>query len=79
MLADFEHLNLAQILRTNSLEHFVMIKQQVYLELVYIFYSNLSFRENIIHSRVKIFDFDVSLEGFLEFFNYLARVQTSLT
>jgi len=28
------------------------------------FYSNLSFRENIIHSRVKNFDIDISLEGF---------------
>jgi len=28
------------------------------------FYSTLSFRENIIHSRVKIFDIDISLEEF---------------
>jgi len=64
MLAEFEHLNLAQILRANSLEHLITIKEQVYPELIYMFYSTLSFRENIIHSRVKIFDIDISLEEF---------------
>ena len=60
LLADFEHLNLAQIFRANSLEHLVTIKEQVFLELAYMFYSNLSFRENIIHSRVKNFNIDIS-------------------
>ena len=43
VLADFEHLNLATILITSSLEHLVSIKKSVYSELVYYFYSNLSF------------------------------------
>ena len=36
----------------------------MYPKLVYIFNSNLSFSNNIIHFRVKILDFDISLEGF---------------
>ena len=36
----------------------------MYPDLVYVFYSNLSFRENIIHSHVKNIDIDISLEGF---------------
>ena len=34
VLADFEHLNLAPILKNSSLESFVTVKEQVYLELV---------------------------------------------
>jgi len=62
--ADFEHPNLVQILRTNLLEFLVTIKEQVYPELVYMFYSNLYFSSNIIHSRVKDFDINISLEEF---------------
>ena len=36
----------------------------MYPDLVCVIYSNLSFRENIIHSHVKIFHIDISLEGF---------------
>ena len=43
MLADFEHLNLASILNTCSLEHLITIKKLVYPELVHYFYSNLTF------------------------------------
>ena len=63
MLNDFEYLNLAQILRVNSLEFFVTIKEQVHHDLVSVFYLNLSYKENVIHSRVKNVDIDVSLEG----------------
>jgi len=55
VLADFEHLNLAPILRPNSLEYLVTIKEQIYPDLVHLFYSNLSFSGNIIHSRAKKF------------------------
>jgi len=48
VLADFEHLNLAQILRANSLEFFVSIKEHLYPVIVLVFYANLSFRENFI-------------------------------
>ena len=41
VLADFDYLNLANILRSSSLEYFVTIKEQVYPELVQVFYSNL--------------------------------------
>ena len=64
ILADFDHLNLAEILRTSSLEFFVAIKEPVYLELVHYFYSNLSFHANHIRSRVKSIDIDISLENF---------------
>ena len=52
VLGDFKHLNLANILGTSSLEHFVTIKEPVYPELVHYFYSNLSFQNNHIRSRV---------------------------
>ena len=43
VLADFEHLNLASILNTSSLEYLITIKEPVYPELVHYFYSNLTF------------------------------------
>ena len=63
MLAEFEHLNLAQILRANSLEHLITIKEQVYPELIYCSILTILSR-NIIHSCVKNFDINISLEGF---------------
>ena len=48
VLADFEHLNPSNILRTSSMEYFVAIKEQIYPELDQFFYSNLSFHDNII-------------------------------
>jgi len=67
-LADFEHLNLGPILRTSSLEYFVTITEQVYPELVQYFYSNLSFHDNRIKSRVKNVDINISLERFARIF-----------
>ena len=40
------------------------IKEQVYPNLVAIFYSNLSFQGNVIHSHVKNVDINISLEIF---------------
>jgi len=40
VLSDFEHLNLATILGSSSLENFVTIKEPVYPALVQYFYSN---------------------------------------
>ena len=65
VLADFDHLNLAKILRTSSLEYLVTIKEPIYPELVPYFYSNLSFHANHIRSRVKGIDIDLSLEKFV--------------
>ena len=64
MLSDFEHLNLANILSTSSLENFVTIKEPVYPELVHYFYSNLSFQHDHIRSRVIGKDINISLEKF---------------
>jgi len=64
VLADFEHLNLANIFRSNSLEFLVTIKEPVHLKLVAYFYSNLSFQENHIKSRVLGVDINISLEKF---------------
>ena len=64
MLADFEHLNLAAILSTSSLEHLVTIKEPVYLELVYYFYYNLSFHNNHIRSRVLDKGINISMDKF---------------
>ena len=64
VLGDFEYLNLAAILSTISLEHFVTIKEPVYPELVHYFYSNLSFQNNHIKFRVLGKDINISLENF---------------
>ena len=41
----------------------------MYSDLVFVFYSNLSFRENVIHSRVKNIDIAISLEEFTRNFH----------
>ena len=70
VLADFDHLDLTPILKTSSLNHFVTIKVQVYPDLVQYFYSNLSFVNNHIKSRVKHADINISLERFARILNY---------
>ena len=62
VLDDFEHLNLATILSTSSLEEFVKIKEPVYPELIHYFYSNLTFQNNHVRSRVLGKDMNISLE-----------------
>ena len=52
VLNDFEHLNLASILKSSSLEYFFTIKEPVYPSLVQYFYSNLTFEHNHIRYRV---------------------------
>jgi len=69
VLADFEHLNLTAILSTSSLEHFVTIKEPVFLELVHYFYSNLPFQNNHIRSRVLGKDINISFEKFTHLLN----------
>ena len=61
VLSDFEHLNLASILASSSLENFVTIKEPIYPALVQYFYSNLTFKQNHIRSRVLGKDIDISL------------------
>jgi len=60
----FEHLNLAHILRNNSLEDFLAIREPVYTSLIPYFYTNLSFESNRIRSRVLGRDIDISLQEF---------------
>jgi len=62
VLADFEHLDLANILNTSSLEYLVSIKEPVYPELVHYFYSNLTFQNNHVRSRVLSKDINISLD-----------------
>ena len=69
VLADFEHLNLAVILSTSSLEHFVTIKEPVFPKLVHYFYSNLPFQNNHIRSRVLGKDINISFEKFTHLLN----------
>jgi len=57
VLADFEHINLAQILNTSSLEYLVTVKEPGHPELAYYFYSNLFFQDN--HIRSKVLDKDI--------------------
>ena len=64
VLADFEHLNLATVLNTSSLEYLVTIKELVYSELVNYFYSNLTFQNNHVKSRILGKDINISLDRF---------------
>ena len=67
MLADFE-LNLANILRSSSLEYFVTIKEQIYPELAQLFYFNIEFHDFHIQSRVKNVSINISLDNFIHIF-----------
>ena len=64
VLADFEHLNLASILNTSSLEHLVAIKDLVYPELIHYFYSNMTFQNNHVRFRVLDKDINISIDHF---------------
>jgi len=64
VLADFEHLNPANILNTSSLKYLVTIKEPVYPKLVHYFYSNLTFQNNHIIYRVLSKDINISLDRF---------------
>jgi len=64
VFASFEHINLVQILNTSSLEHLITIKEPVHPGLVHYFYSNLSFKDNHIRSRVLGKDINISLDKF---------------
>ena len=64
IINNFEHLNLAHILRANSLENFLAIREPVYTSLIPYFYTNLSFESNRIRSRVLGKDIDISLQEF---------------
>ena len=66
VFVDFEHLNLGSILSTSCLEFFVIIKEQIYPEVVQFFYSKFSFHNNIIRYHVKNVDINISLEGFAQ-------------
>jgi len=68
VLADFDHLDLTPFLKTNSLDHFLTIKEQVYPDLVQYFYCKLSFIDNHIKSRVKNMDINISLKHFARIF-----------
>ena len=69
MLADFEHLNLASILNISSLEHLVTIKEPIYPELVHYFYSNLTFQNNHVRSRIWART-NISLERFAHLLHF---------
>jgi len=62
VLSDFEHLNLATILGSSSLEEFVTIREPVYPTLEQYFYSNLTFEHNHIKFRVVGKDINISLQ-----------------
>ena len=64
VLADFEHLKLATILSTTSLEYLVIIKEPAYPELVHYFYSNLTFQNNHVRSTILGKDINISLNHF---------------
>ena len=68
VLASFDHLNLANSLRSSSLEYFVTIKEQVYPEFIKVFYSNLEFWYPYIQSRVKDVNINLSIENFTHIF-----------
>ena len=66
VLQDFEHLNIPQILRNNSLDQFMSIREPVYTSLIPYFYTNLSYEGNRVRSRVLGRDIDISLQEFAD-------------
>jgi len=66
VLQDFEHLNIPQILRNNSLDQFMSIREPVYTSLIPYFYTNLAYEGNRVRSRVLGRDIDISLQDFAE-------------
>ena len=66
VLQDFEHLNIPHILRNNSLDQFMSIKEPVYTSLIPYFYTNLSYEGNRVRSRVLGRDIDISLQEFAD-------------
>jgi len=60
LLADFEHLNLANILNTSSLEYLAPLRNSSALSLCII--SNLTFQNNHIRSRALGKDINISLD-----------------
>jgi len=66
VLRNFEHLNIPQILRNNSLDQFMSIREPVYTSLVPYFYTNLSYEGNRVRSRVLGRDIDISLQEFAD-------------
>jgi len=67
ILKDFEHLQIPQILRRNSLDQFMAIREQVYPSLVHFFYANIIFEGSRVKSRVLGKDIDIPLSQFLTF------------
>jgi len=66
VLQDFEHLNIPHILRNNSLDQFMSIREPVYTSLIPYFYTNLSYEGNRVRSRVLGRDIDISLQEFAD-------------
>ena len=64
VLADFEHLNLANILNKSSLKYQVTIKEPIHPKLVHYFYYNQTFQNNHIRSRVLGKEINISLDRF---------------
>ena len=66
ILKDFEHLQIPQILRRNSLDQFMAIREQVYPSLVHFFYANIIFEGSRVKSRVLGKDIDIPLSQFAD-------------
>ena len=66
ILPDFEHLNIPHILRNNSLEEFLTIREPIYTSLIPYFYANYSFETDRVRSRVLGRDIDIDLSQFAD-------------
>jgi len=66
VLSDFEHLNIPQILRNNSLDQFMAIREPVYTSLILYFYTNLAYEANRVRTRVLGRDIDIPLDQFAD-------------
>ena len=64
ILKDFEHLQIPHILRRNSLDKFMAIREPVYPSLVHYFYANFAFEGNQVRSRVLGKDIGIPLSRF---------------
>ena len=66
ILKDFEHLQIPHILRRNSLDQFMAIREQVYPSLVHYFSANFAFEGSRVRSRVLGKDIDIPLSQFAD-------------
>jgi len=58
------HLNIPLMIESVDLKYFLQVKEHIYPDLAILFYSNISFSNNLIHSRVDSTDINMHMNVF---------------